>query len=55
MITELSTQNTDFDEKLAQLLAWEEVSDKAVVSTVEEIVHRVKTEGDKALGTPTGL
>jgi histidinol dehydrogenase len=38
-----------FDSELKQLLAWESVSDDAVAATVRDVLHRVRTEGDKAL------
>ena len=48
-ISRLSTVDADFDQKLDALLAWDEVSDESVVSTVNEIVEAVKTKGDEAL------
>jgi histidinol dehydrogenase len=49
MITKLSSQQSDFDEKLSSLLAWEGVSNKEVVSTVDKIISSIRTGGDKAL------
>ncbi|OUS31703.1 histidinol dehydrogenase [Gammaproteobacteria bacterium 45_16_T64] len=48
-INRLSTNQSDFDEKLTKLLAWESVSDDAVQSTVKEIVNDVRQHGDTAL------
>jgi histidinol dehydrogenase len=49
MIAKLSSQQPDFDERLASLIAWEGVSNKEVVSTVDSIISSIRTEGDKAL------
>ena len=49
MIAKLSSQQSDFDEKLAALLAWEGVSNKEVVSTVDKIISSIRVDGDKAL------
>ena len=49
MIAKLSSQQPDFDEKLASLLAWEGVSNKEVISTVDNIISSIRTDGDKAL------
>ncbi len=48
-ITRLTTRQTDFDERLNQLLAWESVSDKKVNQIVDEILDAVKQEGDAAV------
>jgi len=49
MISKLSTRQADFNEKLNILLAWEGVSNKEVVSTVDNIISSIKKDGDKAL------
>ncbi|WP_409523259.1 histidinol dehydrogenase [Nitrincola sp. MINF-07-Sa-05] len=48
-ITRLSNRQSDFDTRLDELLAWESVSDKKVNQIVEEVLERVKREGDSAL------
>ncbi len=45
----LSTANDDFYGQLEAMLAWESVSDDAVFSTVNEIIRRIRAEGDAAL------
>ncbi|MBN2885078.1 MAG: histidinol dehydrogenase [Chromatiaceae bacterium] len=45
----LSTQQTDFQARLDELLAWESVSDERVQQTVAEIIREVRTRGDAAL------
>ena len=49
MITKLSSQQKDFDIQLSSLLSWESVSNKDVENTVEEIINKIRSEGDKAL------
>ena len=49
MITKLSSQQKDFDIQLSSLLSWESVANKDVENTVEEIINKIKSEGDKAL------
>lgn len=49
MIAKLSSQQSDFDERLTSLLAWEGVSNKEVVTTVDNIISSIRTDGDKAL------
>ena len=49
MIAKLSSQQPDFDKRLASLLAWEGVSNKEVATTVDNIISSIRTEGDKAL------
>ena len=49
MIKRLTTQNADFRSRLEQLLAWESVSDAAVVKTVEGILADVRRRGDAAV------
>lgn len=48
-IRRLTYGQPDFNRQLDLLLAWEAVSDKQVAATVDEVLHRVKTEGDAAL------
>lgn len=48
-ITRLSTLQTDFAEQMDALLAWEAVSDTRVNQTVDEILARVKADGDAAV------
>lgn len=45
----LNSQEPDFKAKLAKLLAFETVTDKTLIQTVEDIITKVKTEGDKAV------
>lgn len=49
MITKLSSQQRDFNTRLSSLLSWESVSNKDVEKTVEEIIHTIRSKGDKAL------
>ena len=44
-----NSQDADFARTLDQLLAWEGVSDAAVQATVNEIIARVRSEGDAAV------
>lgn len=46
---QLSTNETDFDKQLAELTAWEGVSDAEVNQRVHDIVHDVRSKGDHAL------
>ncbi|MDR9438321.1 MAG: histidinol dehydrogenase [Halomonas sp.] len=48
-IARLSTSQADFDVRLADLLAWEGVSNAAVQQRVDEILSAVKARGDAAL------
>lgn len=48
-IAKLSTDDTDFSQQLDRLLAWESVSDDQVLTTVNDILKRVRSEGDSAL------
>jgi len=49
MISKLSSQQPDFDEKLSALQAWESVSNNEVASTVNSIISSIRADGDKAL------
>jgi histidinol dehydrogenase len=49
MITQLSSTQNDFQEKLSNLLAWEGVSNTSVGKTVNDIIDNVRTHGDQAL------
>lgn len=48
-IKRLDSKQADFDSQLDQLLAWEAVSDEKVNNIVNEILERVRTEGDVAV------
>ncbi|MFD2190206.1 histidinol dehydrogenase [Pistricoccus aurantiacus] len=48
-ITRLSTDASDFDSRLNDLLAWEGVSSAEVAARVEEIIGAVRLYGDAAL------
>lgn len=48
-IKRLDAQSADFEQQLQHLLAWEAVSDHQVAATVDEILGRVKKEGDAAV------
>lgn len=48
-ITRLDASQSDFNQRLDQLLAWESVSDTRVAAVVEDILHQVKTRGDAAV------
>ena len=45
----LSTCDADFDTRLEALLSWDGVSDAAVQTRVDEIIHAVRRRGDEAL------
>lgn len=49
IITRLDASQSDFNQRLDQLLAWESVSDTRVASVVDDILHQVKTCGDAAV------
>jgi histidinol dehydrogenase len=49
IITRLDASQSDFNQRLDQLLAWESVSDTRVASVVDDILHQVKTRGDAAV------
>lgn len=46
---QLSTQQSDFQQQLDALLAWDSVSDEQVATTVKDVLHQVRTRGDAAL------
>ncbi|MBV0933082.1 histidinol dehydrogenase [Marinobacterium weihaiense] len=48
-IQRLDASQSDFDQQLNRLLAWENVSDDKVNGIVNEVIDRVRTEGDAAL------
>lgn len=48
-IKRLQSTAADFNQSLDKLLAWNEVSDKKVVDTVEAIIANVRANGDVAL------
>lgn len=48
-ITRLDASQSDFKQRLDELLAWESVSDTRVASVVDDILHQVKTRGDAAV------
>ncbi len=48
-IARLSTADADFWTRLDAMLAWESVSDDQVFATVNEILKRIRCEGDAAL------
>ncbi len=49
IINRLDASQSDFNQRLDQLLAWESVSDNRVATVVEDILHQVKTRGDAAV------
>lgn len=49
MITQLSSTQADFQEKLSKLLAWESVSNADVAQTVDDIIENIRQNGDQAL------
>ena len=48
-IRKLNASDADFNTQLDALLAWEAVSDDRVNQVVNEVLHRVRTEGDAAV------
>jgi histidinol dehydrogenase len=48
-ISRLDINQADFEERLNELLAWDSVSDAAVVAVVDEVIAEVKGNGDQAL------
>ncbi|MBB5322139.1 histidinol dehydrogenase [Marinobacter oulmenensis] len=53
-ITRLNTTQSDFDNALAKLLAWDDSVDHQVNESVRHILHEVKTRGDAAVLEFTG-
>ena len=49
LITRLDASQSDFKQRLDDLLAWESVSDTRVAGVVDDIIHQVKTRGDTAV------
>jgi histidinol dehydrogenase len=49
IITRLDASQSDFNQRLDQLLAWESVSDTRVATVVDDILHQVKARGDAAV------
>lgn len=49
LITRLDASDSDFNQRLDQLLAWESVSDTRVAVVVDDILQQVKTRGDAAV------
>ncbi len=49
MMQIIDSQSPDFQEKLAKLLAFETVTDSALLSTVDDIISKVRAEGDAAV------
>jgi len=48
-IKQINSSDSDFQQRLDALLAWESVSDEAVSDTVKEILADVKKNGDQAV------
>ncbi|MCU7945621.1 MAG: histidinol dehydrogenase, partial [Candidatus Thiodiazotropha sp. (ex Cardiolucina cf. quadrata)] len=48
-LRQLSTNNSNFQQQLDKLLAWESVSDTTVNDTVNQIIHTIRIKGDSAL------
>ncbi len=48
-IPRLNSAEPDFSSKLAELLAWGESEDAAIQQRVQEIIGRVRKEGDAAV------
>lgn len=48
-LTILNSQELDFKEKLAKLLAFETVTDATLIQTVNDIIAQVRADGDKAV------
>ena len=49
MIAVLNSNQSDFQEKLSNLLAWESACNADIAKTVEQIINNIKTKGDNAL------
>ena len=52
-LTILNSQDADFKDKLAKLLAFETVTDASLVQTVDDIIAQVRADGDAAVLTLT--
>lgn len=52
-LTVLNSQDAGFKDKLAQLLAFETVTDASLVQTVDDIIAQVRADGDAAVLTLT--
>ncbi|ANB90816.1 histidinol dehydrogenase [Moraxella ovis] len=52
-LTVLNSQDADFKDKLAQLLAFETVTDASLIQTVDDIIAQVRADGDAAVLTLT--
>ena len=48
-ITRLNASQSDFNDALAKLLAWDDSVDHQVNESVRHILHEVKTRGDQAV------
>ncbi|MGK0499510.1 MAG: histidinol dehydrogenase [Oceanicoccus sp.] len=48
-ITKLDANQTDFEQRLDKLLAWENVADNNVSAVVDEVINAIKAKGDEAL------
>ncbi|MGB0446744.1 MAG: histidinol dehydrogenase [Pseudomonadales bacterium] len=48
-VKRLDASNIDFNSRMDSLLAWESVSDPRVQQTVNDIIERIKQQGDTAL------
>jgi len=48
-VKQLKSSDSDFQQRLDKLLAWESVSDSAVEQTVKDILTQVKSKGDEAV------
>lgn len=48
-ITRLNAADADFSNRLDRLLAWDEAQDAAISQRVQEIIERVRSEGDAAV------
>ncbi len=52
-LTVLNSQDADFKDKLAKLLAFETVTDASLIQTVDDIIAQVRADGDAAVLTLT--
>ena len=48
-VKRLDASSIDFNSRMDSLLAWESVSDPRVQQTVNDIIERIKQQGDTAL------